>query len=457
MVPLLAALAISAGTLAAQTPLRLTEALREADSRAFANRQARAGSDADRFRATQPFKGLLPTARVEGGFIRTTDPIGAFGTTLRQRAVTPAAFDPTRLNDPAAVNNVQGGVVLEVPLLNGDALTGWQAARRAADAGEAMADWTVTSTRAQVIRAWYGTALAQEKAAMLDEARRAADAAVRQVESMVRQGLVTKADALQAQVRAADVAAQLLGARQDATIAGRQLAMLLGRTDGAPILSPSALPDSLLRRFAEEDTMSLSAGDLTRQLITRSDVRAATFGHAAAIADARRATTTLMPRLNGFARYDWNSPATLYAGRPNWTVGVMGSWTLFGGGTELGDVGGARARARAALAGEEAARTSARVEAESAAGTVRVALERLELAALSSTQSQEAWRLVQKRYGGGLATIAELLGAESSATGARLAHAAARFALIDALATYRRAIGADPGALAALDDSGVTR
>ena len=70
-----------------------------------------------------------------------------------------------------------------------------------------------------------------------------------------------------------------------------------------------------------------------------------------------------------------------------------------------------------------------------------VGVNLLDLAALSAEQSREAWRLVEKRYAGGLATIAELLGAESSATGARLAHAAARYALIDALANHRRAIG----------------
>ena len=63
---------------------------------------------------------------------------------------------------------------------------------------------------------------------------------------------------------------------------------------------------------------------------------------------------------------------------------------------------------------------------------------------------------MQKRYDGGLATIAELLAAESSATGTALAHAAARYAVIDAIATWRRASGGDPAALTALDHSTTT-
>lgn len=440
-----------AAPLAAQ-PLRLADALREADQRAFANRQARAGTEADRARARQPLRGVLPSARLEGGVLRTTDPIGAFGTTLRQRAVTPAAFDPARLNDPPPATNVVGGVMLDVPVFNADALAGWRAARAAADASAAAQDWTTTTTRAHVVRAWFGSVLAVEQVTVLEQARGAAEAGVRQVDAMVRQGLVTRADALQASVRAGDVAAALLQARSEAESAQQQLALLLGRATGERLAVPSTLPaDSVLRRVAAEDTLATAPDRFASPDATRGDVRAAQFARLAARADEQRALGTLVPRLNGFARYDYNSPATLFAGKPNWTIGVMGSWSLFGGASELADVAGARARRRAATTGEEAARSAARLEADAAARAVRVALERLDLAALTASQSREAFRLVDKRYLGGLATIAERLAAEAAATSAALAHAAARYAVIDALAMHRRAIGADPGALAVLD------
>ena len=428
--------------------LTLRDALREADRQAFGNRLAVATSDAEHARARQPLKGILPSARVEAGVIRTTDPIGAFGTTLRQRRVTQAAFDPARLNAPDAITNVQGGLVVELPLLNGDAWTGWRAARAAAGASDAAEAWESVSTRANVVRAYYGAILAAEKVSMLQQAERAAQAALRQVQAMVQQGLVTKADALQAAVRARDLEAQRLSADNDALTARQQLGLLLGRTlDKAPLL-PLALPaDSTVRQLAASDTL---AGNL-REYAERADVRQAQSGQRAADADRLRAQTTLLPRVNGFARYDWNDPTTLVGGRPNWTVGVMASWSLFGGGSEHADVAGAAARARGARVGVEALRAQARVETETTRRLMVVALQRLDLAAQSAVQSREAWRLVEKRYAGGLATVAELLGAESSATGAELSHAAARFAVIDALATYRRAVGADPAELIALE------
>lgn len=432
--------------------LTLGDALREADQNAYANRMAVSATRAERARARQPLKGILPSARIEAGVVQTTDPIGAFGTTLRQRAVTPESFDPARLNYPAAVTNVLGGVVLELPLINGDAWTGWRAARAAADATSANGEWTAVRIRSQVVRAYFGAVLADEKVTVLNDAVRAAESGLRQVQSMVQQGLVTKADALQASVRVSDVTSQLLSAQMDAESARQNLAVLLGRNDGTLPHLPAHLPnDAPVRAMVESHAHGTSDASTTTTIHGRADLRAASAGIEAADADRLRATTTLLPRVNGFARYDWNDPTTLYGGKRNWTIGVMASWSVFGGASELSDIAGARARANSARTGYEAALAQGQLEADAAQRAIGVSLKRLDLAEESSAQSREAHRLVQLRYAGGLATIAELLAAESAATATALQHAAARFAVIDAFATYQSAIGGDLTPLAQLD------
>ena len=137
---------------------------------------------AQRAQAIAPLKGVLPSVRFDAGFMRTTDPIGAFGTTLRQRTITQQDFDPRRLNYPAAANNYTGAMVLEQPLFNADALVGRRAATRAGDAARATADWSSIATRVDVIRAYYGAVLATEKVSMLETAVRAARAHVKQAE-----------------------------------------------------------------------------------------------------------------------------------------------------------------------------------------------------------------------------------------------------------------------------------
>ena len=88
--------------------------------------------------------------------------------------------------------------------------------------------WTRVATRADVVRTYYGVVLAAERVTVLRTAARAAHAHVAEAEAMVRQGLVTKSDALLASVRAGDVDAQLVEAQGDASAARRRFAVLLG-------------------------------------------------------------------------------------------------------------------------------------------------------------------------------------------------------------------------------------
>ncbi|MEP6780276.1 MAG: TolC family protein, partial [Gemmatimonadaceae bacterium] len=215
--------------------------------------------------------------------------------------------------------------------------------------------------------------------------------------------------------------------------------------------------DSIIRQLAESDIadstpVTRNAGEGAAHRATdRADVRSAHDATLAANADRLRARATLLPRVNGIARYDWNAPSGAFGVRPNWTLAVMASWTVFGGGSEWADAGVATAGALAAQVGEEAMRAQQDVEVSIARRTLPVALARLDLANHAAAQSHEAYRLIEKRYVGGLATVAELLSAESASTMASLAISGARYALIDAVATYRRANGGDPASLIALE------
>jgi outer membrane protein TolC len=184
----------------------------------------------------------------------------------------------------------------------------------------------------------------------------------------------------------------------------------------------------------------------------RADVAAAKAAAEAAGREVLRATGRLLPRVNAFGRYDWNDPTTPFHGQRSWTFGVMASWTLFSGFSEIGDVRGARARATAARAMAEAAESQAALEVSARESDVTVALERLAIAEQAVDQASEAHRLVARQYAGGLAGITELLGAQATETQTRLGLAQARVALITALAARQLARGSDPAALTALEE-----
>ena len=428
----------------AQGPLTLDEAMRRADDGAYLNRIASGEAREQAGQGNRALQGILPTLRVESGFQRTTDPIGAFGTKLRQRSIAQQDFDPALLNDPAAISNWTGGLVLEQPILNADAWLGRRAAQHATQAREAAAEWTSVTTRVDVVRAYYGAVLAAEQVAMLSAALEAARAHVRQAESMVEQGVVTRSDALLAQVRAGEVEAALIEASGDAGLAKRQLATLLGSPRDTSFALPVVLPSDarVLTLGATVAHASSEAGE------ERFDVQAAAAGPAAARAAVKRAQSLWLPRVNGMARYDWNSPDRPYAGDENWSVGVVASWTPFAGASQLAQVQASRGREQVARAQAEAARAQAALDVAQRANAWDVSLERMRIASEAVTQSVEAHRIVARKYEGGLAAVVELLGAQAAETEAHLRHTHARYEAIVRAAELLQSLGLDPALLA---------
>jgi len=427
-------------------PLTLGDAFALADSQAFANRVAQAERDVSAAAGQASLRGILPGFRAELGWARSNDPLSVFGFTLRQRSVAAEDFDPVRLNDPAPRSNVGTALVLDVPLLNADAWLGRTAASRGVDAAEASADWARARTRFEVVQAYYGGALSHARVGALEAGHAAARSHVRRAESLLEQGLVTRSDVLVATVRAGEMETRLLEARGEAGLAGRRLATALGRPQegDSTFAVPTRLPSAdQVRQVAEPP-----AGP-----IPRADVEAARAAAAAARHDARRATALYLPRINSFARYDWNSASSVAGGQPAWTVGVMASWSPFSGGSELATRHETEARRQAAEAMAEAAAAAAALELRTRRQDLDVAVAALGIAEAAVAQAAEAHRIVTRKYEGGLATITELLESSALETNSRLGLEAAVYRTIIAAAALRVAMGQDLSDLVSLEGS----
>ena len=430
---------------AAQAPLRLAEALERAEQDAFANRIAAGESAASEGEALRPLKGILPSVRLESGYQRTTDPLGAFGFTLRQREVTPAAFAPASLNDPAAIGNLGTGLVLEQPLFNADAWLGRRAANRQRDAARAAERWTRTATAVDVVRGYWGTVLATEQVRALEQSLEAARSHHRQAESLAHQGMATSSDALLASVKAGEIEALLASARSQARLAKRGLALLMGAPGDTGFVMPDSLPSPDRLRSVMSRAMASPAG-------ARADVEAADHALAAASADASRASALYLPRLNSFGRLDWNAPGAPFGGKSSWTVGVMLSWSPFSGASELSEHRVATGRQAAARAMAESATAQATLDLARAHDGLEVAAARLDIAEGTVGQAREAHRIVSRKYDGGLATVAELLDAATAETAAHLGVVAARYEAIMATTEILRAEGSELSLLGDLED-----
>jgi len=443
---LLGAFLLPAAGRAQGADFTLRVALDRAEKAAVVNRTARAARDESAAGRLGAWRAILPTIRVDAGVLRTTDPVGAFGTTLRQQRITASDFDPARLNFPEPINNFTGALVLEQPLIM---LDGWLAARSSArlvDGASHAADWAAVSTQAEVISAWYGAILAAERATSMTAAVRAAQAHARQADEMLEAGLVTRSDVLLASARAGELEAGRLDAVRDSVLARRHLSVLIGENVAAPAeIGTGFPPDNTVEAMARE-VFALEPRD-------RADVDGARSAAAAATANVARARATLVPRVVSFARRDLNSAARPFGGSSSWSVGVMASWSPFSGASELADGKAADARSAAATAQLEGAVAAANVDLERTAMTLRATLTQLALARTSLAHGEEAHRIVTRKYEGGLATVAELLDAAAAETRSRLVLSAARHAVLAAIADRLRAGGHEPRRMAALGES----
>jgi outer membrane protein TolC len=427
----------------AQT-LTLAESFERADQSAYSNRMAEGETQARSGDKTSALAGILPTLRAEGGYTKTTDPLGTFGTILRQRAVTLAAFDPAALNHPATQSGYAGGLVVEQPLFNADAWLGRAAASSATAATAASGRWTREMVRADVVRAYFGTILAGFQVKTLEAASRAAHQHARQADLMVANGMVTRSDALLALVRAGEVDAELASARGARANARRELALLLGDPANATVALAESLPSpARIRSVIEPDSLAEAE---------RSDVAAASHAWDAARRDVWRARSRYLPRLNSFARYDWYAADGVFAGEKSWTIGVMAVWTPFAGASEIGDMRAAKGREATARARAEAAAHGARVDMARRQTDVEVALVRLAIAERAVEQSRDAHRIVSRKYEGGLATVVELLDAQATETSTELGLSHAQYQVIVAEADRRKAYGLSIASLIALEE-----
>jgi len=430
---------------AAQT-LTLADALARAGQSAYPVRIAQGAANASAGSSTSALGGILPTVRVEASYLRTTDPLNAFGFTLRQRAVSLASFNPAALNYPAAIGNVGTGLVMELPIFNADAWLGRSAAVDAHRAASAAERWSRVSAGYDVARAYYGALLATEEVNALESALAAARAHVRQAESALRNGAVTRSDALIASVKAGETEAMLVSARSEAALARQRLALALGTPGDTAWALPAFLPGA--KRVHEV----AAAVGLDSAGAPRADVEAAEYARAAADADVKRANSLYIPRINSFGRLDWNAPSGVFAGPQSWTAGIMVSWTPFNGGTQLGDAQTAKGHRGQAEAGAEAAAAQARLDLRQSSDQLVVALARLDIAERAVEQSAEAHRIVGRKYDGGLATVVELFDAAAIEWQSRLAFAEARYQAIAASAGRLRALGLGLDQLTSLDN-----
>lgn len=399
-VPYLLSGLLMAGFLPAQS-LDLEAAIRSAWTRQPGLQAGEALAERARQEAASAAAANLPAVQATAGWLRTDEPMLAFGLKLNQARIQAADFSPASLNHPSAVAGLGASLALNQPLYAGGRL---EAAQKGAAllAGAETAQQLHRRQQAAfaVVQAYFASQAAQAGVIFAEETLRSAQAMETLVGARVEQGLLLKSELARTRAWRAQTEAGLAEARRQEAGARSALALLTGLAGPLDLSTPLELAPT-----AELPTRR------------RADLVASRLQAEAAASFTRVAEGSLKPEVG--LNLGWGTA------RPTLT-GTGGTWTTASVGARWNFSFADAARVRAARAATRAAEFQARWQEAQAEREVEDARQ-ARLAAAAKVQAsteavaaaQEARRLRQARHQEGLLPLTDLLDAEAALSGAR--------------------------------------
>ncbi|KTG15977.1 hypothetical protein AUR63_05880 [Guyparkeria sp. XI15] len=418
---------------AASLDLSFSEAVERTLSQNAAMDLSQARIDEARAAIEQANGNLLPTLDLSFGVMASNNPLNVFGMKLQQEQASfndfgageffeaagptfanlPTALEtePDNLNDPGWHQNIQTSLKLSVPIYNGGKIremrTQAQALLQAAQAGdEAARQQLVLHT----IEAYAGINTAEAFVEVAQQAHEAAGSYRDLSQKLFDEGVVTKADLLKAKVNLGERELDLENARNQADNAADGLKVLTG-IDTARGIDLSETIDVTLPETDLDEARQRALANNPRIAALRGRVSAARAEVDVARADYK-------PHVNLMAQQDFNNESVGLE-NDSYTVGGQLTWRIFDFGARSGKVDRAQAKVNASLAERQQALNKLISQVGKVWREANMAEKRVEVRRLAIDQSEEAVRLETLRYQQGLATMTELLAAQTELDNAR--------------------------------------
>lgn len=395
---------------------------------------------------------LLPTLDLSFSVMGSNNPLNVFGMKLQQEQATYNDFgvssylsnsgfldallsgtptsesrilaansnEPDALNDPGWHHNFQTSLKLAIPIYNGGKIrqmrTQAQALLQAAQSGdEAARQQLVLHT----VEAYAGINTADAFVAVAEQARQAAASFRDLSQKLYDEGVVTKADLLKAEVNLGERELDLENARNQAANAADGLKVLTGIDTGRDIDINETIDVALPEETTLEQARQLALSNNPRIQALRGRI-------AAARAEVGVARADYKPQFNLMAQQDFNDDS-LGLRNDSYTVGGVLTWRVLDFGARSGKVDRARAKVDASLAERQQALDKLIGQVGTIWREAHMAERRVRVRRLAISQSEEAVRLETLRYRQGLATLTELLAAQTELDNARAELIRARF------------------------------
>ncbi|MEQ8928032.1 MAG: TolC family protein [Fulvivirga sp.] len=345
----------------------------------------------------------LPQISASYTAITTNNPLMAFGSKLNQEILTQQDFNPVLLNDPDNIQNYATEIKILQPLLNLDGVYRRAAAKIQQDAYLLKAQRTQEYLEFEATKLYMQLQLAYDAVEVLQRAGLTADNAVKLVSDYFEEGMVQKADVLDAQVRANEVKNQLQYAESNVLNTSNMLLAFMGDE-----------PDNYVLKPENPAAKTFSEADFTGQLSSnRKDLLAMNKAVEGYEQMAKSQRMKFLPSVNAFGSFQLYDNEMLGFGASGYVIGAQLSWTLFNGYANIAQSTKAKLQMEKAQLEQQEYNVQQKSELSKANRMLADAKNKVELSELALSQSSESYKIRKDRFEQGLEKTADLLNAES--------------------------------------------
>ncbi|MCL4235394.1 MAG: TolC family protein, partial [Deltaproteobacteria bacterium] len=314
-----------AASMAAAQTLSLDDALAKAAAAHPDLQAARYERDAAFWQLTEAAGHYLPTGRVEEIYMRSNNPVVAFGTDLNQGTFSLMDFQMSDPNEPDIAEDYITRLSVEQPIFAGGRITSGvvgathmkAAAEHAVDQAGMNVRFEVERAYLDVLRATRFVDLTKQVVTTMERHRQSAGDAF-------AGGLVLESEVLQADVYLARARVSQLEAENNRRLAMAKLNYLMGENQDAvwDLAEPAADECAFPATGELIDAAWSRRSDLAGMERRVSAAKSANFGAAGAF----------LPEIGVRGDYDFHDQEDLFGDQAeDWTVYVAAKWELFSG------------------------------------------------------------------------------------------------------------------------------
>lgn len=359
----------------------------------------------------------------------SNDPVFAFGSKLRQGRFAQSDFSLDALNHPDALADFSGSATLHWTMFDAATKHNVAATKATLQAAELNRRYTAEELAARITALYYRALTAEDQIAVAQHALARAREVDASVADRVHSGMALETDRARADLTVRTAEDDLAQGNENVTLARQDLFALMDVT-------PTT--QTLLR---DEDTpadASLSThGDLEQRL----DMQALSAQTLAAQQTIYAAHAARYPKITTYGHAQNDALHVITSGSGNWTIGARVELSIFDGGMRRAQEQAAAAQ----VATIEAQRRDALLEANAHVRQLQAQIEdlrrRLATAVETIRVQQATLSATRDRYTAGLASLSDVLQAETDLTAAEFSRVRTSYQLRIASANLALATG----------------